>query len=460
MTALPDWPIASDAKLACAATAGDRAAFAAIYDRYADRLHDFCIGMLRDRHAAADCVQEVFCTVADRLPQLKDADKLRPWLYAIARNEALRHIRNRGREQVFDQVPEAVSTEPGPDTLAARAELADLIAEAAGGLSDRDRSVLELTYRHGLDGPELAEALGVSHASAKKLTQRLRDTVERSLGALLVSRRVKNKTNACAELEAMLDGWDGRFTVLMRKRIARHVESCPTCDEERRRLVNPVALLGGAPIFIPAPEWLRERTLARVQLTAATTATTGTADSPDDDRTAVASLDESSGRRRFPSRRVLLALLAAAVIASVGVTVAWPYGRDVRTTPADITQTAPAPTPAVPRTADAPPAAPTQASLVPTAPPVTPPPPLAPPAAPTTAPVAPSPVVTAPRPVTTPPVSTAPATPTSVAVTPKPRPVTPSEEPTTAPITPPKPELTQPPPSPVTKKPPTTTVIE
>ena len=49
MTALPDWDIASDADLAGAAAAGDRAAFAGIYDRYADRLHDFCIGMLRDR---------------------------------------------------------------------------------------------------------------------------------------------------------------------------------------------------------------------------------------------------------------------------------------------------------------------------------------------------------------------------------------------------------------------------
>jgi DNA-directed RNA polymerase specialized sigma24 family protein len=78
MTALPDWHIVSDAELACAAAAGDRAAFGAIYDRYADRLHDFCIGMVRDRDAAADCVQEVFCTVADRLSQLKDADKLRP----------------------------------------------------------------------------------------------------------------------------------------------------------------------------------------------------------------------------------------------------------------------------------------------------------------------------------------------------------------------------------------------
>ena len=38
-----------DAELVRAATAGDRGAFAAIYDRYADRLHDFCWSVLRDR---------------------------------------------------------------------------------------------------------------------------------------------------------------------------------------------------------------------------------------------------------------------------------------------------------------------------------------------------------------------------------------------------------------------------
>ena len=48
-----------DSELALAAARGDRLAFTAIYDRYADRLHDFCAGMLRDRDAAADCVQGV-----------------------------------------------------------------------------------------------------------------------------------------------------------------------------------------------------------------------------------------------------------------------------------------------------------------------------------------------------------------------------------------------------------------
>lgn len=70
----------------CAATPGT---VAEIYDRYADWLHDFCVGMVRDRVAAA-CVQDVFCTAATSPCQLRDPDKLWPWLYAIARNETLR----------------------------------------------------------------------------------------------------------------------------------------------------------------------------------------------------------------------------------------------------------------------------------------------------------------------------------------------------------------------------------
>jgi RNA polymerase sigma factor (sigma-70 family) len=228
------------------------------------------VGMLRDRDAAADCVQDVFCNAATRLPQLREPDKLRPWLYAIARNEALRCIRDRRREQVSDELPDAASSDPGPDTLAARSELADLIAEAGGGLSDRDRSLLELAYRHGLDLSELAQALDVSYGSAKKMVQRLRDTIERSLGALLLARRGQTMPGACPELAQILDGWDGEFNILIRKRIARHAETCPTCDQNRSELVNPVALLGAVPVFIPAPGWLRDHTLSQVHLTSAT----------------------------------------------------------------------------------------------------------------------------------------------------------------------------------------------
>jgi RNA polymerase sigma factor (sigma-70 family) len=352
--------------------------------------------MLRDRDGAADCVQDTFCIAATRLPQLQQPDKLRPWLYAIARNEALRRIRERRRETPSDELPDAVSNEPGPDALAARTELADLIAEAAGGLSDRDRAVLELVYRHGLDGPDLAEALGVSPTNATKMAYRLRETVERSLGALLVSRRARNTGGGCPELASILEGWDGHFSMLMRKRIARHIESCPTCDQERRRMVSPVALLGGAPVFIPAPGWLRERTLGEVQLTPSTGPIPA-----DPDPDPQAHLDARGRRGRRAALMIVLA--AGTLIATLGLTIAVLHEQNADVIPTDATEMAPQPVSNTPGSEPSP----TQTSPLP-APPAAPPESSTPSAAapPAPAPPAPNPpaeetpIVTAPPPVT------------------------------------------------------------
>jgi RNA polymerase sigma factor (sigma-70 family) len=250
-----------DAELALAAARGDQVAFTAIYDRYADRLYDFCVGMLRDRDAAADCVQDVFVIAATKLDRLDDPGRLRGWLYAIARHQALERIRVRRRELPTEELPEKISGDPDPATLVARHELANLIAEAFGGLPDRDRVVYELAYRHGLDGPELADALGVSHTNANTLVGRLREGIERALGALLVCRSVRAEPAMCPELALLVTNWDGTFTVLMRKRAARHIDACEVCESRRRRMVTPAALLGAAPVMLPAPSWLRDVTL-------------------------------------------------------------------------------------------------------------------------------------------------------------------------------------------------------
>jgi RNA polymerase sigma factor (sigma-70 family) len=365
MTAVPNWdivgPTGSDAELARASAAGDRTAFASIYDRYADRLHDFCAGMLADRDSAADCVQDAFCIAATRLPQLRDPDKLRPWLYSIARNEALRRIRERRRETPSEELPDMASDDAGPDTLAARTELADLIADAAGGLSDRDRSVLELAFRHGLDGPDLAEALGVSASNANTIVHRLRGTIERSLGALLVSRRVR-AGGGCPELSSILDGWDGHFNVLMRKRVSRHIESCQACDEQRRRLVSPVALLGAAPVFIPAPAWLRDRTLSEIELTSASAPLGDGA--PRGDRAAAG--------RNSRSSLVPVAAFVVALLAALGLTFLWLNMQEATIqTPIKVSETVPppaAPSPAIP-----PPPPPPAATVKPVPPPAGPP---------------------------------------------------------------------------------------
>jgi RNA polymerase sigma factor (sigma-70 family) len=355
--ALPDREMVTDAQLVCAAAAGDRAAFATIYDRYADPLHDFCIGMLRNREAAADCVQDAFIIAANSLSKLRDPAKLRPWLYTIARYEALRCLRGRRREQAVDEVPEESDGGPGPATLVRRNELADLIAAAAGGLSDRDRAVYELAYRQGLEGADLAEALGVSASNAKMMVQRLRETVERSLGALLVSRPARTNARACPGLAEILDGWDGKFTVLMRKRISRHIESCPTCDDKRRQMVNPVALLGATPVVIAAPAALRPRTLDRIELVSpagsgpapqhtgsdATLVRDAIGAAPTAVESAIGAapstaVDGESRRSRFTKRAVKGAALVAGLIAVPAVAIAVQHNHDTSVNPVNVTQ--------------------------------------------------------------------------------------------------------------------------
>jgi len=259
-------PGAADADLVSAALAGDRDALARIYDGYADRIHTMCAHMLGDRDEAADVCGDVFLIAFQRLGQLRDPARLRPWLYAIARHEVYRRTKRRNRIDLIEEVNEmdrlhtAASAAEDNDELDARAasaELARLVQEAAAGLDDRDRMVLELQLQ-GLDGDDLAAALGTSTSTSYQQVHRMRERMERSVGALLVARRGRAE---CAELSEVLKDWDGRFSVIWRKRIARHVDGCETCDRGRRAV--PAALFGtaAAATLVATPVSVRLRVL-------------------------------------------------------------------------------------------------------------------------------------------------------------------------------------------------------
>ena len=252
-----------DADLATRAQSGDSAAWAAIYDRYADRLHDYCWSILRDHHEAEDALQDAFVTAAARIGQLRDPARLRPWLYAVCRTSALGRARRRAKAVPTEDVGSMSATEAPFADEPDIGELRQIVWDAAAGLAPRDRAVLELHLRHDLVGQDLAEALGVSAHHASVLLGRVRGLVERSLGALLVGRTGRRD---CPDLDALLAGWDGRLSPLLRKRVARHIDGCEVCGERRRAMISPLALLAAMPI-VPAPSSLRSRVLAEVERT-------------------------------------------------------------------------------------------------------------------------------------------------------------------------------------------------
>lgn len=255
--------LSTDARLVTDFLAGDTSALAAIYDRYAAGLYDTAAAMLSNRHDAADMVQDVFCIAAERLSQLREPDRLKPWLYSVLRHEVYRRTKKRKRAVPVDfqdeRTPDVAS---GYDPNAAgeaiaHEELAALVRSAASGLDERDRLVLELSVRQGLSGADLADALGVTPDQSYSLVHRMRDRVEKSLGALTVAKAGRRD---CEQLDRILTGWDGELTILLRKRVNRHIEECATCDRTRKTFA-PLALFGAAPAFV-LPLGLREKVLA------------------------------------------------------------------------------------------------------------------------------------------------------------------------------------------------------
>ncbi len=239
-----------DPEVVAAIVAGDPAGLAEAYDRYAAPLYSYCCSMLREPADAADAVQDTFLVATAKLRGLRDPGKLRSWLYAVARNECLRRLRAGQALAALEEIADVPTSAAEVGVATERAELAELVRAAIHGLNPREREVIELSLVADLDGDELADALGVSRNHAHALLSRARSQLERSLGALIVARTSRT---ACAELDAMLTGWDGRMTVLMRKRISRHIEHCRVCGERKRRELTPGLFTGAVPIVALFP---------------------------------------------------------------------------------------------------------------------------------------------------------------------------------------------------------------
>lgn len=234
---------------------GDAAAMGSIYERYADSLYDFCLRSCGSPARAADAVQDTFMTAMERLGDLRDQSALRPWLYAIARNNLNRSARDRSVATDLDTIADVVSVEPSPEQEAATAESRALIEAALDGLDERDRMALLLSDRVGLSGAELATALDVRQDHTYTLVANARSRFERSVGTVLVRR---DGQDGCVELQRIADDIGEPLTPRLRKSIAGHIDNCEICEETKRKGVRAERSLLALPL-LRAPSSIRTK---------------------------------------------------------------------------------------------------------------------------------------------------------------------------------------------------------
>jgi RNA polymerase sigma factor (sigma-70 family) len=249
----------TDDELEALAAGGNREAFAELYDRHFERVYDFLRRMVRDADEAADLAQETFLNAMRALSPKEKKASFSTWLFTIARNLALKRLQ---RRPPVAALPEREDEEPtiyqqvdpqrlGDPELSAQAhELSGLVWQAAAALNTKEYSLLDLHVRQGLDSAEIAQVMGVSKGNAYTMMSRLRDTFEGAVAALLLVQRGRHE---CEDLDRLLK--EQRITVISpdaRRTIDRHVAGCPTCREQRRRLVSPTALFGAlAAVAVP-----------------------------------------------------------------------------------------------------------------------------------------------------------------------------------------------------------------
>ncbi|NUO38044.1 MAG: sigma-70 family RNA polymerase sigma factor [Gemmatimonadaceae bacterium] len=147
------------AALVGAAQTGDRAAFGALYERFARLVHGVLLASA-PRDDVPDLVQDVFLRALRQLHTLREPAAFGGWIATMARNEARMHHRSsRPTEALSDQV--AGST-PSPETTAM-----DDVLRALRALPERYREPLTLRLVEQMGGEEIARTLGLTHGTVR-----------------------------------------------------------------------------------------------------------------------------------------------------------------------------------------------------------------------------------------------------------------------------------------------------
>jgi RNA polymerase sigma factor (sigma-70 family) len=215
-----------DERLIAMVRSGNAGAFETIVDRYQGRLLGFCRQMLGSTEDAEDVLQEVFVNSYRAMLADEREINLRPWLYRIARNRCLNHLRKptADAQESMDMVPmvEAGST---AEKVHNREEFRQLLSDVSK-LPETQRSALLLREMDAMSYEEIAHAMETSVPSVKSLLVRARISLaEASQARQLTCGEVQLALAEAAEGLAKVSG-----------PVRRHVRDCDECSDFRSQV--------------------------------------------------------------------------------------------------------------------------------------------------------------------------------------------------------------------------------
>jgi RNA polymerase sigma factor (sigma-70 family) len=174
----------TDERLVALIRQGDDRAFDVLFNRYQPRLLAYCRGMVGSPQDAEDVLQEVFEAAHAGILAHSRPINARPWLYRIARNRSVNHLRRRRSDQGVDSMdvlPDESGTSP-LERLEQREELRAIVADVHE-LPKTQRTALVLREMNDLSYGDIARTMGKSLPSVKSLLIRARMSLAESSAA-------------------------------------------------------------------------------------------------------------------------------------------------------------------------------------------------------------------------------------------------------------------------------------
>jgi RNA polymerase sigma-70 factor (ECF subfamily) len=164
---------------------GDLGAFEELYRTHAGRLYSVALRLVRNPADAEDLLQEIFLAAHRKLDTFRGESALGTWLYRLATNLCLDHLRSRtGRSR---QVTDSIDDEQGlfdiaSSTLAAQTVTKMDLERALARLPEGCRAAFVLHDVEGLEHREVAQILGVAEGTSKSQVHKARLKLRAILG--------------------------------------------------------------------------------------------------------------------------------------------------------------------------------------------------------------------------------------------------------------------------------------
>ncbi len=170
--------------------AGNRAAYACMYERYAALLYNYGYKIAQNRQLTEDCLQDLFLTILETRERLSRTDSIKFYLMRSLRREVVRRLQ---AEQRFN---------PDPDALDFRVEFmyeptwldSQISAEQSAGLltelnnlPPRQKEALFLKFFDNLSYEEIAGVMNIDQTSAYKVIYKGIAALQKRVGSSVLS---------------------------------------------------------------------------------------------------------------------------------------------------------------------------------------------------------------------------------------------------------------------------------